>query len=41
MSDRIVIDGIEPEQFDKLVDLLAKWTSRGKVKVDSLVTRPV
>jgi hypothetical protein len=33
MSDRIVIDGIEPEQFDKLVDLLAKWTSRGKVKV--------
>ena len=33
MDDRAVVDGIEPEQFDQLIDLLASWTADGSVKI--------
>lgn len=36
---RIALDGIEAEQFDLLVDLLARWISGGEIKVRFRVAR--
>jgi len=33
MTDRIPLDGIEPEEFAQLVELLAAWIVKGEVKV--------